>query len=565
MTAAAANDALIALFEREGYARVEPPVLQPADVFIDLSGEDIRRRMFVTQDAAGRELCLRPEYTIPVCLQHLDRVGAQPAELQLWRPGVPAAHRRERRVPPGGHRVRSAAATLPRRMPRSSALALEGLDALGAPPPRVKLGDMGLLETLLDALGIAPAAKRRVMRAIVSGQRARRPRRARTDRASASMPASSPPSRARRRRRPRPSSRTSSPSPASRASAAAAPARSPSAFSPGPRTARASARRGARRCSTATSPSPAIRTPRRQRSGALARDAGLDIEPRHRRRSRSAPASWRRAGLDVARLPLRRRLRAQSRLLYRLHLRGARSAPHRRQARRRRRPLRPAAAAPRRRPNPIPAVGCSFWLDRIVGIGADERRFASHPGGALEGPPAGERRRVLRPRRARLLAMPRGPRLSRRARGRARRRGAFLSASEIVEASWPAARPISASPARTWSARASPMPTRAVELLTPLGFGHANVVVAVPQAWIDVRTMADLDEVAADLRARHGTQDAGRDEIREPDPPLLRRAAASPTTASSRASARPKARPARAPPSSSSTSPRPARRSPPMP
>ena len=73
MTAAAANDALIALFEREGYARVEPPVLQPADVFIDLSGEDIRRRMFVTQDAAGRELCLRPEYTIPVCLQHLDR------------------------------------------------------------------------------------------------------------------------------------------------------------------------------------------------------------------------------------------------------------------------------------------------------------------------------------------------------------------------------------------------------------------------------------------------------------------------------------------------------------
>jgi ATP phosphoribosyltransferase len=43
-----------------------------------------------------------------------------------------------------------------------------------------------------------------------------------------------------------------------------------------------------------------------------------------------------------------------------------------------------------------------------------------------------------------------------------------------------------------------------VELLTPLGFGQANVVVAVPQAWIDVRGMADLDEVAVDLRARHG-------------------------------------------------------------
>ncbi|HSP26565.1 MAG TPA: ATP phosphoribosyltransferase, partial [Saliniramus sp.] len=34
-----------------------------------------------------------------------------------------------------------------------------------------------------------------------------------------------------------------------------------------------------------------------------------------------------------------------------------------------------------------------------------------------------------------------------------------------------------------------------IALLTPLGFGQANVVVAAPQAWIDVRTMADLDEV----------------------------------------------------------------------
>ncbi len=43
-----------------------------------------------------------------------------------------------------------------------------------------------------------------------------------------------------------------------------------------------------------------------------------------------------------------------------------------------------------------------------------------------------------------------------------------------------------------------------VALIAPLGFGNANVVVAVPQAWIDVRSMADLDEVAADFRAKHG-------------------------------------------------------------
>ena len=43
-----------------------------------------------------------------------------------------------------------------------------------------------------------------------------------------------------------------------------------------------------------------------------------------------------------------------------------------------------------------------------------------------------------------------------------------------------------------------------LELLTPLGFGYANVVVAVPQAWIDVRTMTDLEDVAAAFYTRRG-------------------------------------------------------------
>jgi ATP phosphoribosyltransferase len=43
-----------------------------------------------------------------------------------------------------------------------------------------------------------------------------------------------------------------------------------------------------------------------------------------------------------------------------------------------------------------------------------------------------------------------------------------------------------------------------VVLLTPLGFGYANVVTAVPQAWIDVKTMADLEDVAAAFRVKHG-------------------------------------------------------------
>jgi ATP phosphoribosyltransferase len=42
-----------------------------------------------------------------------------------------------------------------------------------------------------------------------------------------------------------------------------------------------------------------------------------------------------------------------------------------------------------------------------------------------------------------------------------------------------------------------------VVLIDGLGFGFANVVVAVPQAWIDVRSMADLDDVATAFRLKH--------------------------------------------------------------
>lgn len=42
-----------------------------------------------------------------------------------------------------------------------------------------------------------------------------------------------------------------------------------------------------------------------------------------------------------------------------------------------------------------------------------------------------------------------------------------------------------------------------IVMLTPLGFGFANVVVAVPEAWIDVRTMADIEDVAAAFQLRN--------------------------------------------------------------
>lgn len=43
-----------------------------------------------------------------------------------------------------------------------------------------------------------------------------------------------------------------------------------------------------------------------------------------------------------------------------------------------------------------------------------------------------------------------------------------------------------------------------VSFLKKLGFGHADVVIAVPKFWLDVRTVADLDEMSSSFRSAHG-------------------------------------------------------------
>ena len=46
--------------------------------------------------------------------------------------------------------------------------------------------------------------------------------------------------------------------------------------------------------------------------------------------------------------------------------------------------------------------------------------------------------------------------------------------------------------------------SRDAAMIKPLGFGHADVVVAVPAAWLDVETMADLEAAGAAFRVKHG-------------------------------------------------------------
>ena len=65
-------------FEVAGGVVVDPPLLQSADVLLDLYGEDIRARAYVTSDALRGEQMLRPDFTLPVVEMHM-KGGAEPA------------------------------------------------------------------------------------------------------------------------------------------------------------------------------------------------------------------------------------------------------------------------------------------------------------------------------------------------------------------------------------------------------------------------------------------------------------------------------------------------------
>jgi len=69
---------LQAFFEANGAQAVEADILQSAEVLLDLYGEDIRARAYVTSDALRGEQMLRPDFTVPVVQMHMEH-GAEPA------------------------------------------------------------------------------------------------------------------------------------------------------------------------------------------------------------------------------------------------------------------------------------------------------------------------------------------------------------------------------------------------------------------------------------------------------------------------------------------------------
>ncbi|WP_043879472.1 ATP phosphoribosyltransferase regulatory subunit [Azorhizobium caulinodans] len=165
----ALDEALMARFASAGFLRLDPPILQPADAFLDLSGETIRRSMFLTSGEDGQELCLRPDLTIPVAREVQRLHLPMPAAVSYLGPvfrshSGGAGEFRQAGVESFG-RADTAAADAD-----ILALGLETCAIYGVPDPEILIGDVGLFSAVLEALPLAPAWRRRLMKDFGQGR-----------------------------------------------------------------------------------------------------------------------------------------------------------------------------------------------------------------------------------------------------------------------------------------------------------------------------------------------------------------------------------------------------------
>ena len=161
---AAWADTLLQSFAQAGYDRAEPAILQPAEPFLDLSGEDIRKSLYLTTDASGEELCLRPDLTIPVARDYLASARAgHPAGFSYlgpvfrYRSGRPGEFL-QAGIESFGRQDRAAADA------EMLALALEATTAFGLKDVEIRTGDVALFNALIDALELYPVWRRRLIK-----------------------------------------------------------------------------------------------------------------------------------------------------------------------------------------------------------------------------------------------------------------------------------------------------------------------------------------------------------------------------------------------------------------
>lgn len=158
-------DRLRDLLEGAGYQTVEPPLLHDADLFLDLAGEDLRRRIFLTSTNDGVELCLRPDYTIPVALHHIT--GGDPARKGAYCYAGPVFRQRTGET---GEFHQAGVESIGRADIVDAdadilALALKSVALFDLDAPTIRIGDSALFAALLEALPLPEVWRRRLGRA----------------------------------------------------------------------------------------------------------------------------------------------------------------------------------------------------------------------------------------------------------------------------------------------------------------------------------------------------------------------------------------------------------------
>jgi len=157
---------ILGQFAARGYVHEEPSVLQPAEIFLDRSGEEIRRRTFTLTDPSGRDLALRPDLTIPICRDAVRSGRRLPA--RICYNGLVFRHQ-----PGEPHRptqfFQAGAELLGLEDPAAGdseilTLAIEALRVAGLKDFSLRIGDLALFNALVDALALPRQWRARLKR-----------------------------------------------------------------------------------------------------------------------------------------------------------------------------------------------------------------------------------------------------------------------------------------------------------------------------------------------------------------------------------------------------------------
>lgn len=155
---------LRAHFESLGAVPVQTAILQPADTLLDLYGEDIRGRAYVTSDAVRGELMLRPDFTVPVVQMHMAG-GAEPARYTYAGTVFRQQEEDESRA---NEYTQVGYEVFDRAEPISADAEVFALmaQALGDAPVRAATGDIGILVAAVSALETSEPRKAALLRHI---------------------------------------------------------------------------------------------------------------------------------------------------------------------------------------------------------------------------------------------------------------------------------------------------------------------------------------------------------------------------------------------------------------